>query len=402
MIRWFAPRSTASRTVALCFVLNLISCAGIGLDELEPEDDVVNGVQITSIDPYYGPTSGDTTVTITGVGFDGEIGVLFGNADLDYTRITEDSIVITTPFLGFESTVDVTVSDGLSEDTWIGGYTFTDGAPPDPPDTGSTVDTGDTDTNTSGAGMTGGLVEMSLLQVACPDCFGVTSPIAVNASAAFHTPVAESWVDWLPASGTCESDPVIAGPDVNMIDVGDWVYLNSGSRSLGLRRNNGRAGVNYQATSLGETDFVRTAHYDVQVPGSSDRDVTDAMLTPQGWSTIEPSAMLLTSPISAFSAPISRQGQTFTWTPHGGSGTFMILLTVYNSAGTAILGNVLCRGEDNGSLHVPSGYLGSFPRNGLVSITLMRYQIESSTIDANGSTLEGIASIAVQGTGKMQ
>jgi hypothetical protein len=80
----------------------------------------------------------------------------------------------------------------------------------------------------------------------------------------------------------------------------------------------------------------------------------------------------------------------------------MILLTVYNSAGTAILGNVLCRGEDNGSLHVPSGYLGSFPRNGLVSITLMRYQIESSTIDANGSTLEGIASIAVQGTGKMQ
>ncbi len=395
-------RVVTSAFIVVCGVSNLNACSGVGLDEFGPSDSVSTGVQILSIDPYYGSTSGATTVTITGVAFDGDLEVFFGNANLDVTRITEDSIVVTTPFLGFESTVNVTVTDGLSEDTWAEGYTFTDGPPPDPPDTGGTVDTGGTNTTTNGSGMTGGLIEMSLLQIACPDCFGASSAIVVNASAAFHSPVAESWLEWLPTSGTCESNPVVSGPDVTTIDVGEWVYLNSGSRSLGLRRNNGSTGVRYQATGLGETDFIRTAHYDMQVPESSGRDVTDALLTPQGWSTIEPSAILLTNQVSAFSAPISRQGQMFSWTPYGGSGTFLILLTVYNSAGTTLLGNVLCRGEDNGSLNVPGSYLSGFPRNGLVSITFMRYQIESSTIVSNGSTLEGVASIAVQGTGVIQ
>jgi len=393
----------ASLAVALTGVVVGGGCSGIGLDEMGPgESGVVDGIQISSIDPYYGPTSGNTTVTITGEGFDSDIEVMFGNAELDFTRITEDSIVVTTPFLGFESAVDVTVLDGVSEDTWIDGFTFTDGPPPDPPDTGGTYDTGNTGSSVDGTGLTGGLIEMSLLQIACPDCFGVSSSIVVSASAAFHAPVAESWVDWLPTSGSCQANPTVSGPNVTMVDVGEWVYLNSGSRSLGLRRNSGDSGVTYQASDLGETDFVRTAHYDVQVPESTGRDISDALLTPQGWSTIEPSSILLTSPMSAFSAPISRQGQTFNWTPYGGSGTFLILLTVYNSAGTNTLGTVLCRGEDNGSLHVPSSFLGGFPRNGLVAITLMRYQVESSTIDSNGSTIEGVASIAVQGTGKIQ
>ena len=39
-----------------------------------------------------------------------------------------------------------------------------------------------------------GLVEFTMLQVACPSCFGVNSDLHLSAQAAFHTPTSGSWI----------------------------------------------------------------------------------------------------------------------------------------------------------------------------------------------------------------
>ena len=179
---------------------------GLGLDLLDDTGPGEGGspVKILKVDPYFGPTEGGTAVTITVEGLDGVNQVWFGNAELDVTLVASDQILVTSPYLGFESSVEVRVASSLGEDRWTEGFTYTDGAAPEPPDTGQDTDDTDTDTNsTSPTGKTAGLVEFSLLQIACPDCFGSASSVEVYANVGFHTPVNSSWVDWLPGVGNC-------------------------------------------------------------------------------------------------------------------------------------------------------------------------------------------------------
>lgn len=399
------------RALSLAIWVLFTACGegkGLGLDLL---DDTGAGqgespVRLLKVDPYFGPTEGGTSVTLTVEGLDDATQIWFGDAELDVTQVAADQLLITTPYLGFEAAVEVRVANSLGEDQWLDGFTYTDGGQPDPPDTGGT-ETGDTqdtdtDTNTNPTGKTAGLVEMSLLQVACPECFGMTTSVQVFATVGFHNPVSQSWLDWMPAVGSCAQNLTPSGLSVSFEDVGEYVYLSSGSRSISLRKNNGDGGATYQSSGLTETDYVRTASFDLSVPGDAGKEALGAIRTPQGWTRIEPFELLYTQSSSAFSAVIRKQNAQFSWSPSGGSGTFVILLQAYNPSGSQYLGSVMCRGNDNGALKIPANQLQGFPNGALLAVSLYRYQVENATLPGSGHSIEGIASFGVMGTGVLR
>ena len=389
-----------SRSCAVALWLALPACTdGLGLDEMASDN---GGVFIDSVEPFWGPTAGGTEVTLSGSGFEGTLSVSFGNASLDVTKVADDAVVVVSPALGFEGSVDVTLSSDLGTHVLDGGFTYSDSGPPDPVDTGA--DTGDSG-GEEPTGLTGGLVDFSLTQIACPICMGLTSYVSVEASVGFHTPTAGSWISWLPSTGQCVQNPSSTVLASSMMDVGEYVHLNSGSRSVSLRRTTGSNGqLVYQAAGLGEEDFVRTAYYDVSVPDGGSLgsfNVSDGVLTPQGWDNIGPVELLYDFPLS-FSAAIRRSNATFSWSPSGGTGTFIVLIEVYNSSSGMLMGSLLCRGQDNGSMTVPSSAFTGFPNGSLLTVGLYRYQVETGTIPANGSSLEGIARMGVIGTGVLR
>lgn len=376
----------------LGLVLGLVGCGDYmtRLGEETPDTGAVGSlVEVLSIDPAWGSPDGGTVVTIEGIGFDGAIDVYFGNAPVNVTKLGPDSLMVTTPEAGSEMTVDVQVISDLGQATAVDGFSYSKDQPDDTDDVNST-------------GKTGGLVEFSHLQTACPQCFAVPE-ITVSASAAFHNPKNGSWTDWMPDLGTCEVNPSNQSLSSSYIDVGDWVYLSTGSRTLALSKSQGPNGPSYVSNSSNSDDFVRTAYYDVQVPDGGSLgsiEQADALLTPMGFDSIEPEDLLWVDPSYAFGAYIAKSGASFSWSPSG-SGTFSILLGVYSANGSTLLGTVLCRDYDKGYMVVPSSYLSGFPNYSLVAVYMYRYETSESVITNNGSTLEGVASMGVLGTGTL-
>jgi hypothetical protein len=77
------------------------------------------------------------------------------------------------------------------------------------------------------------------------------------------------------------------------------------------------------------------------------------------------------------------------------------MLEVYSANGSSLLGTVLCRDYDKGYMVIPGNYLSSFPNYSLVAVYLYRYETSESVLANNGSTLEGVASMGVLGTGTL-
>ncbi len=390
------------RALLLAAVGLATGCGSVGLDPTRHLDDTSTGpVAITTVDPNFGPVEGGNAVTLSGRGFEGAVSVAFGRADpVAASVIDTGTISVLAPYSGVEATVDLTVTSDLGTATKTGGYRFGT----TPPDTGdSGTDTGGGD---NGGGQTGvgGLVEFSLLQIACPSCFGMTTDLDVSADAAFHRPVSGSWVSWIPARGSCSSSATVTSPASTYLDAGDYVYLESGSHSIGMVKTEGTGGPGYAASGLTNDDYARTAFYTVDIPGGADlsaEKLTDAMLTPQGFDSVTPTEVLYTDSHSAFTARVSRSGQTFTWSPSGGTGQFIMLIDAYDGRSGSPIGEGLCAGDDNGSMAVPSSVLGAWPAGSLLAIYFLRYQIEDPQF-ASGATLETVARVGVLGTGVIQ
>jgi hypothetical protein len=164
-------------------------CGSFGLDDgsSKPTEEE-GGLVIEGIDPSWGPPDEDTEVAITGVGMDSATAVYFGRAEVPLTRIDEETIVATAPAVGFETVVSVRVVGDDGEDEVEDGFTYSEDAPPDTDADTDTDTDADTDADADNSGKTGGLVQVSLVQYACPDCIGATTDIAVTAQAAFHEP----------------------------------------------------------------------------------------------------------------------------------------------------------------------------------------------------------------------
>jgi hypothetical protein len=384
------------RTVWLALAL-LAGCGPWYLERVTGPDE--ESLRVDDIDPAWGPTTGRTEVAITGAGFTGDVGVRFGNSAGDVTVVDPNNLTVLAPDAeGMAITVDVTVTSSLGEVTVPDGFAYTDDTPPDTDDTGAGIDG------------VGGVVEFSHLQVACTACFGTTSP-QVYAFAAFHQPVQSTWTGWLPDPGACVANPSNSAPTSSFLDLGANIHLTAGSRSLTLTRTTVEGDVQYDAGSLTDSDFQRNTAYDLEAADGGvwgPFTVVDAVTTGQMITSISPEELLFVSAPTwlggtcnrncAFDAVLSRAGATFTYSPYGGTGTFVVLLGLYDGTSGQAIGSILCRDYDNGSISVPASYLSAYPRGTLAAVYLYRYLIVWTPNSAAGSYLESVVSIGVLGT----
>lgn len=379
-------------------ILLLAACGSLGLTSATPSQAEEEGLTVEAIDPAWGFPSETTEVTITGNAMDTATAVLFGRSEVGITRLDDRTVVVTAPALGFEAVVDVTVVGEGEEVTVAGGFTYADEEPED-----TDTDGDDTDGNTAADGKIGGLVQMSLVQYACPTCFEPALPaLDVYATGAFHEPTRNGWFDWLPAEGACATNPSGSAPSSSFLDAGEWMYLTSGSRAIAMRAASDHL---FASTGLDESDFVRNAAYALSLTeggsGLDAFDVTDAITTPQAIRSLTPTELLYTSPRDAFSARIPKNNATFTWGPTGGGGSFVVEVQVYDARSGSGLGTVVCRGPDNGSLTVPSSALSSYPSGSLLVVGLHRYLIGTFDRPDNGSEIDTLATFGVVGTGSL-
>ena len=387
--------------------LALAGC-GTGLSEFGPDtaDTSVEAgdVVIDAVSPWWGPTAGGTLLTISGTGFTEVQSVSIGDVPVDFFREDAETLFVTSPPVTAEGPAAVVIETGGGTARSPEGYWYSNNGPPNTGDPDPDPDTGGGGGTVTPTGQIGGLVELTLVQIACPECFAASQSLIVAGAAAFHQPSPTSWNAWLPPSGTCALNPPQTGPNTARMDVGEWVYLESGSSSIPMRRTSGASGVLYEAPNLTESDYLRNASYDVNVPGTGGSGafrVTGGMQSTQGFDSVTPFEMLYVDPFSAFAAPVSQQGQLFTWAPSGGSGNFLIRLDVYTSDGAALAGSVVCFGPDNGQMVVPGAYLAGLPSYGLVAIQMYRYRTSETVIPTSGHTLQSIAQFGVWGTGTL-
>ncbi|MFH1468138.1 MAG: IPT/TIG domain-containing protein [Pseudomonadota bacterium] len=383
-------------------VLALVLAPGCGKLYLEPLADTDEAVlRVDDLSPGHGPTSGQTQVAIAGAGFTGDVSVRFGNGQADVTVIDANTLSVLAPDAGgMELSVDVTVASALGEVTVEGGFVYTDEILPD-----------DTAAGIEGVG---GVVEFSHLQIACTECFGNTSP-EVYAFAAFHEAVESTWTGWLPSPGACVANPGNTPPVSSFLDVGQNIHLTAGSRSLTLTRTTVGGDVQYDAGSLADSDFQRNTAYDLEAADGGvwgPFTVVDAVTTGQMITSISPEQLLYVSAPTwlggtcnrncAFSALLSRSGATIAYGPYGGTGTFVVMLALYDGTSGNYIGAVLCRDYDNGSITIPGAYLGGYPLGTLAAVYMYRYGIEWTPNEASGSYLESVVSIGVLGTATLQ
>lgn len=348
---------------------------------------------ITTIEPDSGPISGGTSVQILGEGFGLDPQVFFGNLELDPTVLGSGQLLVTSPEVPVAGPVDVKVVNGDEEAVAYQGFYYGQGG--GDADTDADTDS-DTDTDVTVTGLTEGLVEYSYLVYGCPECFSAPSSLEFNIAAAFHDPVNASWLNDLPPQGTCETTSASTPPASSYNDLGAWAYVTAGSTSVGLQR--GSANV-YLSSGLGVDDKLWNSAYDLQLPDVG-WTVNDVMETTSGFDDVQPISIL--NPSQSAFADINRSNVTFTWSPSGQAESFLIWLTIYNPAGSAVLGELYCHTADNGGATLPASLFTAYPSGALMSVQLTRRQGSSQVNPTTGNSLEGASYIGLMGTATLR
>ena len=155
----------------------------------------------------------------------------------------------------------------------------------------------------------------------------------------------------------------------------------------------------YLSSSLGTEDKLWNSAYDLQVPDVA-WSVNDVMETTSGFDDIQPISIL--NPSQSAFTDINRNNVTFTWSPSGQSESFLIWLTIYNPAGSAVIGELYCHTEDNGGATLPASLFTGYPSGALMSIQLSRRQGSSQVNPKTGNTLEGASYIGLLGTATLR
>jgi len=407
------------RATALCLFGALVACDPSALGRGAFDDPPGDQLLILSIKPSEGVEG--TAVALSGQGFQDNMLILFG--DVVAETVIEDATqaVVIAPAVSAEGPVDVIAVAGEARAVVESGFTYISSSTKtsDTSGTGSTnvVDTSDTGglsdsggsttltstTDSGSVGLPSGVVQLVHMQAACPACLGLTNELQIYAEVAFHEPVTQGWLDWMPPVGTCALNPANTPVASAYLDLGEWVYLETGASSLGLYRQLGDAGAVYRIEGLTTSQFFRTAFYDLSVPDGGAYgpfDVQDAALTPTGFATIEPEALLYTSPASAFSAGISKSsGNLLSWSP-AGTGTFLVMVEVYDRLGSPTGDLVVCHDSDSGALVLPGGYFSSYASGSLLVVYMVRTEHVITEFDA-GTRLEGVAQMGVIGTASL-
>lgn len=387
-------------------VLLTLGACGFGLTENAPADSEPpdNAVVIGSIDPSVGPPTGGTVVTVTGQGFVGDVVVELGGAAMgEVTVVSDEELVFTTPRVGREMNVDLRVTSDVGTDVVAGGFVFDDDATN--PDTGGGGDTGHTgETGTAiPDGTEHAFVRFGSSVVACPDCFSLSSNVVVTAEAVFHDDADTTWTSWVPASGTCVVDPDTGGPDVLGLDVGDTVSLETGATSIDLAATRGNDGIRYAATGLTSADLTSSVSLDLTTDGGADANaftVEDALQTPSGGiDALYPSQLLNTTTSDAFVAVLFRTEALIAWSPSGGTSPIVVVMEVYDSARSTLQGTIVCTEPDDGNIAISSTYVGAYPQDSKVVLSVHRYDVGTFALPGGGvgetETYQGVVGTAI-------
>ena len=150
--------------------------------------------------------------------------------------------------------------------------------------------------------------------------------------------------------------------------MGEHVYLQSGtSSSVDLQRTNQGGSIGYASNGLGQEDYVKNASYDLVLPASGST-IDDLLFTTSGLDSLTPTDILndATGAFPNFSA----SNAVFTWSPSGVADSYVVNIQVFYASGSAVLGDVVCAGDDSGSLTVPSSMLSGFPPGSLLAISI--------------------------------
>jgi len=394
------PGHTPGARAALLIGLGLGSgCGSFGLTPwgdsglLSDDSDVLLALRIDSLSPSWAPLAGGTSVTVNGAGFEGVGAFWFGGSEVEISLINEESFVVTTPEVFSEAIVDVQVESDLGSFTLDDGFNFTDTEPEDPDD-----DTGEG--GASSTGLIGGMVEFDYIVVGCPSCFGFTDYLTVEGFGIFHEGVSGSWTDWIPANGSCVVDPDRNGPTGNSKDIGEHVYLESGtSVSLDLQRTNQGGTIMYMSNGLSQDDYIKNAAYDLVLPDSGS-NLSDMLLTTSGLDTFSPTN-ILNDTMSGF-PNFSGSNARFSWSPTGVADSYLVNIQVYSASGATVLGDVVCAGPDSGSLTVPSSYLSSYRTGSLLAIYFYRWNTNEQVDPVSGNTIQGVSAFGGLGTGTLR
>ena len=241
-------------------------------------------------------------------------------------------------------------------------------------------------------GLTIGFASISLTQIACPACMGVSSEFDISATLKLHQPTNGGYTDTLVPVGTCVTQELGSYVSSTPLSVTGLASFNS-----------------IQLYPAGPGEWASSGLQEFQIPRrepitvvTDDGIIPNAFETLEGFDDVQPWELRYVDPSYAFAAVVSKQGTTFTWYPVITGALFEVMIVVYSADGSQILGLVSCMEPDVGYMTVPGTYFQSYPTWSLTAIYLTRHRIDRQpAYDFNG-WLESHQTWTVLGTGHIE
>lgn len=342
-------------------------------------------IDVTAVTPSTGDLAGGSTITITGSGFSGGVGISLGGSPLrDVVVVSNTEVTGKVPPRTTGGVVDLLVRNCSSQDTLLDGFTFT-------------------------SGLNGGYVEMNQTTYPNPAQFGGTPPTDfVDPYAFFVEPTSSPMLNPLPTVDTCTLNYVPAstgtsGGRIVYLDAGAEVHYTSGAKLADVPLQNETVdGTTYfdyfypagDVRADDPTLYVPGGTYSFGIDGSAVLDAFDiaaAFTAPASYNVSAPN--LYADPYSS----VSRTGNLqFTWTGGVAGDLFQVFIIGFNTAGSTDLdGNgvindrvVYCLAADDGSFLVPGTNLNSLGAESAGALVFTRRRRVGEFINpANGSRI---------------
>lgn len=286
---------------------------------------------------------------------------------------------------GCSSDIAIITQQDKTQDTFQSINPETDTTSPSPT---SEPDSSDNDMSD----LTIGFAELSLTQIACPSCMGVSNEFDISANLKLHEPTSGGYSDDLTPVGTCKTQQLGTHVSSTPLNISGIVNFNS----IQLYPT---AQSEWSATNLQEYQIPRRESINVVTEAGL---ISNAFETLEGFDNIEPWELRYVDPSYAFAAVVSKQGTTFTWYPIISGAQFEVLIVVYAPDGSQILGLVTCMENDVGYLTVPGSYFASYPYYSLAAVYLTRHRLDRKPAPEFNGWIESHQMWTVLGTAHIE
>ena len=240
--------------------------------------------------------------------------------------------------------------------------------------------------------LTIGFAQLSLTQIACPACMGVSNEFDISANLKLHQPTSGGYTDQLTPVGSCITQDLGSYVSSTPLSVSGTAYFNG-----------------IQMFPVGQAEWAATNLYEYQIPrreiitvNTDNGTIPNAFETLEGFDDIQPWELRYVDPSYAFAAIVSKQGTTFSWFPTIPGTQFEIMVVVYSQDGSQILGLVKCMENDVGYMTVPGSYFQGYPAWALAAIYLTRHRIDRQPAYNFNGYLESHQTWTVLGTGHIE